>query len=623
MPDDEFNQQIKTLRELRHFKNTEVDQYKLKPLKLHYKNPSYYLNALYPFINEEENFSNKKTQSEQFPGIKIEVAIEKTKSNIQKTYEYNDLREKDFDEFSFYASHLIYIAMAPGSRVIIRLKNSKNTENNNDNDKDSILGLVISRDPITSYITIIITQGSIKIPQNPTYKTRNIKVPTDEDDTKLETFTIHSFIESVDIFPRPTSIPFTRQRDALNKFKNFMQSKKFNFFIKIMSGDLSCVNTLINGNIEPFIKSVDNENFNKKEEEEDKNEEEENNDEKFYNEDNNDEENKIENDNVANDNQFENNITKLIVSLYQDCQLKTNDDQFRAIKFALMHKFAMIQGPPGTGKSTCIALQALLYYMMGQKSLIITHSNAASDHITEIILNLISIINRNRKSDNQISDKAVVRVCGSTYEIIAKENRTLKKILSCNLAEDPFRYRENNKGNHNLQKMFIRNNTGIYIATAITSGGSRFDTSFKNVIVDESNQLVDTELLVPLAHKCEQLTLYGDHKQIGQFVYSNLCKQNNFALSIIERFSKLGYKPICLETQYRMHPQIADFPSKAFYGGRLKDGIKAEDRLFEADQDLLVQKEIPIVFYNVKNSVEQFSSSGKSYFKCCRSFSIG
>eukprot|EP00124_Ichthyophonus_hoferi_P003580 Ihof_evm4s317 gene=Ihof_evmTU4s317 len=33
-----------------------------------------------------------------------------------------------------------------------------------------------------------------------------------------------------------------------------------------------------------------------------------------------------------------------------------------------------------------------------------------------------------------------------------------------------------------------------------------------------------------------------------------------------------------LETQYRMHPDIADWPSKAFYYGRLKDGIEAIDR---------------------------------------------
>lgn len=638
LPEDQFRQQILTLRKLRNFNIKSIDKIDLKPLKLHYKHPGNYVNALLPFINEEENVSNNKTLSEKFFGIKIEVMIDKIKGKNQKTYNESDLKtkvHKSFYEFSFLARHSIFASMVPGSRVSIRLSNSKNAGNDDNNEDDRILGIVLNRDPKTSYVTITITSGYIKAPEDPKFCERSIRVPKDEDDkqdkddTKYDIFTIYSFIENVDIFRRPTSIPFTRQRDTLTKFMQFMKSKKYDFFIKIMSGNLKYVNTLINGKVEPFVKNVDKENVikrkNEEEEEEDKNDEEEEN--KNEEEEDNDydenEDDKIGNDSLEDD-QLEQITNKLIESLYANCQLKQNDDQYKAIKFALMHKFAMIQGPPGTGKSTCIALQALLYYIQDQGVLIITHSNAASDHITEIILRLIDTISKNPNSSRKIPSDAVVRVCGSTYEVIAQGNKNLKPVLSSTFVSNRLRYRNDNKENHYQQKEFIKENSNkIYIATAITSGGSRLDRIFKNVIVDESNQLVDTELLVPLSHKCEHLTLYGDHKQIGPFVYSNNCKKNNFALSFIERLPKLGYEPICLETQYRMHPEISEFPSKAFYEGRLKNGVTANDRIFEADKDLLMQKDIPIVFYNVKNSIEQFSSSGKSFLNVAEASTLG
>ena len=36
-----------------------------------------------------------------------------------------------------------------------------------------------------------------------------------------------------------------------------------------------------------------------------------------------------------------------------------------------------------------------------------------------------------------------------------------------------------------------------------------------------------------------------------------------------------------LDTQYRMHPEISEFPRTKFYGGLLKDGIDANARQLE------------------------------------------
>ena len=49
-------------------------------------------------------------------------------------------------------------------------------------------------------------------------------------------------------------------------------------------------------------------------------------------------------------------------------------------------------------------------------------------------------------------------------------------------------------------------------------------------------------------------------------------------LSLFERLVHAGVKPHLLETQYRMHPAISEFPRHHFYAGRLQDGIAGKSR---------------------------------------------
>jgi regulator of nonsense transcripts 1 len=50
------------------------------------------------------------------------------------------------------------------------------------------------------------------------------------------------------------------------------------------------------------------------------------------------------------------------------------------------------------------------------------------------------------------------------------------------------------------------------------------------------------------------------------------------AVSLFEKLMAAGLQPHLLQTQYRMHPHIAHFPSTTFYDGRLDNGITADDR---------------------------------------------
>ncbi len=43
--------------------------------------------------------------------------------------------------------------------------------------------------------------------------------------------------------------------------------------------------------------------------------------------------------------------------------------------------------------------------------------------------------------------------------------------------------------------------------------------------------------------------------------------------SLFERLVGLGCSPFRLEVQYRMHPELAQFPSNHFYEGSLQNGV--------------------------------------------------
>ena len=50
---------------------------------------------------------------------------------------------------------------------------------------------------------------------------------------------------------------------------------------------------------------------------------------------------------------------------------------------------------------------------------------------------------------------------------------------------------------------------------------------------------------------------------------------------MFERLVSMGIRPMRLQVQYRMHPELTIFPSNTFYEGTLQNGVTVSDRLYE------------------------------------------
>lgn len=100
----------------------------------------------------------------------------------------------------------------------------------------------------------------------------------------------------------------------------------------------------------------------------------------------------------------------------------------------------------------------------------------------------------------------------------------------------------------------------------------RMSRRFDVVVIDEAAQAVEPSILIPLVMGCEQVFLIGDPVQLPATVISTRATEHQYDKSMFKRLQVAGYPVQVLNVQYRMHPQISQFPGKEFYQGRLTDG---------------------------------------------------
>ncbi|XP_062596972.1 uncharacterized protein LOC134258438 [Saccostrea cucullata] len=133
---------------------------------------------------------------------------------------------------------------------------------------------------------------------------------------------------------------------------------------------------------------------------------------------------------------------------------------------------------------------------------------------------------------------------------------------------------------------------------------------FDCVIVDEASQANELDCIIPLQYEVNKFILVGDPEQLPPTVTSSKAARNYFGQSLFERFyrhfqsCKESPSPILmLDTQYRMHPDIAYWPSQYIYQGKLKTDKSLKQRSKENSRLK------PFVLFNVEDSLEYLSQT--------------
>ncbi|PWN36784.1 uncharacterized protein FA14DRAFT_140737 [Meira miltonrushii] len=134
---------------------------------------------------------------------------------------------------------------------------------------------------------------------------------------------------------------------------------------------------------------------------------------------------------------------------------------------------------------------------------------------------------------------------------------------------------------------------------------------FDTVIIDEAAQAVELDTLIPLRYGCRKCILVGDPNQLPPTVISREAERLRYSQSLFVRlFNNPNNHSNLLSIQYRMHPYISQFPSEAFYDGKLEDGpemAKLTVKPWHKDHWLR-----PLRFFDCKRSAEAMGRGGHS-----------
>lgn len=278
------------------------------------------------------------------------------------------------------------------------------------------------------------------------------------------------------------------------------------------------------------------------------------------------------------------------------------------------------------GKTTTAA--AIIYHLTHMKSgtiLVATPSNTAADNIAERV---------------ERTGVRVTRVLSKTQEAIGSSVDRLTLSSQMNNLSDPIalRYRawsakiESGRGlsKEDLKKYReiqaklenqVLQSADVICVTCVCSADPRLSRlTFNTVLIDECTQSTEAESLIPIARGCEHLVLIGDQCQLGPVIINRRAKQFGLGQSLFERIMQNSKDPVRLDVQYRMHPALSAFPSKAFYEGTLKNGLRAEDRPNTINFPW-PSRDAPMMFWS-QRGIEEMSSSGISYLNRAESMAI-
>ena len=240
------------------------------------------------------------------------------------------------------------------------------------------------------------------------------------------------------------------------------------------------------------------------------------------------------------------------------CFGRLNRSQEAACAAAAGNAVTLVQGPPGTGK-TATALAILQAWvrsgcLRGGAALATSDSNIAVDNLLEGLA------------------RAGVRVVR-----LGRPDSVRPELLR--FCPDAGGASSGDKAADYAAKLAAIRSAEVVCATCVGVGAELLKAcSFPAVLVDEATQATEATTLVALCRGAQQLCLLGDQCQLPPTLVSRHPAAMAASAPLFTRLLADGAPRYLLDTQYRMHPAIAQLPADLVYAGGLQTGVEPAER---------------------------------------------
>lgn len=287
-----------------------------------------------------------------------------------------------------------------------------------------------------------------------------------------------------------------------------------------------------------------------------------------------------------------------------------------ALRAKQARDFFLIVGPPGTGKTSFGLMTSLREELSDPEAnvVVLAFTNRAVDEIC---------------SKLQADGIDYLRLGTKLSCTSAKENLLSQRIAECRSADE-------------LSRIIVGTRVIVSTTTSLNATPLLFQLkSFSLAIIDEASQILEPHIIGLLSATTQSGTpaisrfiMIGDHKQLPAVVQqreedSRVTEPelidiglNDCARSLFERLIKRygSNKDVCytLNTQGRMHEEIADFPNRVFYDGKLRavplahqvEILNQSEETGDLLHDLLLSKRV--AFLDVRSEKNSLSDKVNS-----------